>query len=46
LRTVVATVAQRRAPEAVNDAAAHASQSYFEMLNVVPLVTLVPKEEE
>jgi NAD(P)-dependent dehydrogenase (short-subunit alcohol dehydrogenase family) len=46
LRTVVATVTQRQAPEALNDAAAYASQSYFEMLNVVPLVTLVPKEEE
>jgi NAD(P)-dependent dehydrogenase (short-subunit alcohol dehydrogenase family) len=46
LRTIVATAAQRQAPQAVNDAVAHAAQSYLEMLDILPLVTLVPKEEK
>ena len=46
LRTVVATVAQRQAPQAVNDAVTHATQSYLEMLDVLPLVTFVPKGEK
>jgi len=46
LRTVVATVAQRPSPQAVNDAVAHATQSYLEMLDVLPLVTFVPKGEK
>jgi NAD(P)-dependent dehydrogenase (short-subunit alcohol dehydrogenase family) len=46
LHTVVATVAQRQAPQAVNDAVTHATQSYLEMLNIVPLVTFVPKGEK
>jgi NAD(P)-dependent dehydrogenase (short-subunit alcohol dehydrogenase family) len=46
LRTIVATDARRQAPQAVNDAAAHAAQSYLEMLDVLPLVTLVPKKEK
>ncbi len=46
LRTVVATTAQRQAPEAVNEAVAHASRSYLEMLGVLPLVTLAPKTED
>ena len=46
LRTVVATIAQRQAPEAVNDAVTQATQSYLEMLNILPLVTFVPKGEK
>jgi len=46
LRTVVATVAQRQAPQAVNDAVTHATQSYLEMLDILPLVTFVPKGEK
>src|SRR5260221_90497 len=46
LRTVVATVVQRQAPQAVNDAVTHATQSYLEMLNILPLVTFVPKVEK
>src|SRR6266436_4908946 len=46
LRTAVATVAQRQAPQAVNDAVTHATQSYLEMLDVLPLVTFVPKGEK
>src|SRR5260221_10258946 len=39
LRTVVATVVQRQAPQALNDAATHAMQSFLEALNI-PLATL------
>jgi NAD(P)-dependent dehydrogenase (short-subunit alcohol dehydrogenase family) len=46
LRTVVATVAQRRAPQEVNDAVTHATQSYLEMLDILPLVTIVPKGDK
>jgi NAD(P)-dependent dehydrogenase (short-subunit alcohol dehydrogenase family) len=46
LRTVVATVAQRQAPQAVNDAVTQATQSYLEMLDILPLVTFVPKGEK
>ena len=43
LRTVVATAAQHQAPQEVNGAATHATQSYLQMLGILPLVTLVPK---
>ena len=43
LRTVVATAAQRRAPEAVNDAIAQATQSFTQTLHL-PVVTLERKE--
>ncbi len=43
LRTVVATAAQRRAPEAVNDAIAQATQSFIQTLHL-PVVTLKRKE--
>jgi NAD(P)-dependent dehydrogenase (short-subunit alcohol dehydrogenase family) len=43
LRTVVATAAQRRAPEAVNDAIARATQSFIQTLHL-PVVTLKRKE--
>jgi len=46
LHTVVATVAQRQAPQAVNDTVTQATQSYLEMLDIVPLVTFVPKGEK
>jgi NAD(P)-dependent dehydrogenase (short-subunit alcohol dehydrogenase family) len=46
LRTVVATEAQRQAPQAVNDAVEHAAHSYLEMLDVLPLVTFEPKGEK
>ena len=39
LHTVVATVAQRQAPQALNDAASQAMQSFLEALNI-PLATL------
>src|SRR5258708_38484209 len=45
LRTVVATVAQRQAPQALNDAATHAMQSFLEALNI-PLATLAIKGEK
>src|SRR2546425_8776688 len=45
LHTVVATVAQRQAPQAVNDAATHAMQSFLEALNI-PLATLAIKGEK
>lgn len=44
LHTVVAPVAQRRAPEAVNDAASQATRSFFEALDL-PLATLAPTRE-
>ena len=44
LHTVVAPVAQRQAPQAVNDAATQATQSFFQAL-ALPLVTIVPQEE-
>src|SRR5260221_10791668 len=43
LHTVVATAAQREAPEAVNDAAAQATQSFIQTLHL-PVVTLERKE--
>ncbi len=46
LRTVVATTAQRQAPQTVNDTSERASQSYLDMLNVAHLVTLAPKGKE
>src|SRR5216684_3702642 len=45
LRTVVATVVQRQAPQALNDAAAHAMQAFLEALNI-PLATLAIKGEK
>lgn len=46
LRTVVATVVQRQAPQALNDAATHAMHSFLEALNI-PLATLaLPGEQE
>src|SRR5437588_1455947 len=45
LRTVVAPVAQRRAPQALNDAATQAKQSFFEALNI-PAATLAIKGEK
>jgi len=46
LHTVVAPVAQRQAPQAVNDAVTQATRSYLEMLDISPLVTFVPKGEK
>jgi NAD(P)-dependent dehydrogenase (short-subunit alcohol dehydrogenase family) len=45
LRTVVATAAQRQAPEAVNDVVAQATESFFRTLRL-PRVTLERKEEQ
>jgi NAD(P)-dependent dehydrogenase (short-subunit alcohol dehydrogenase family) len=45
LRTVVATVVQRQAPQALNDAASHSMQSFLEALNI-PLATLAIKGEK
>jgi NAD(P)-dependent dehydrogenase (short-subunit alcohol dehydrogenase family) len=45
LRTVVATVAQRQAPQALNSAATHAMQSFQEALNI-PAATLAIKGEK
>lgn len=44
LHTVVAPVAQRGAPEAVNDAATQATRSFFEALDL-PRATLAPARE-
>jgi NAD(P)-dependent dehydrogenase (short-subunit alcohol dehydrogenase family) len=44
LHTVVAPVAQREAPQAVNDAVAPATYSFFQRLHL-PLATIMPKEE-
>jgi NAD(P)-dependent dehydrogenase (short-subunit alcohol dehydrogenase family) len=45
LRTVVAPVAQRQAPQAINDAVTQATRSFFETLDL-PLATLAPKGEK
>jgi len=45
LHTVVAPVAQRQAPQAINDAVAQATRSFFEALDL-PLATLAPKREK
>jgi NAD(P)-dependent dehydrogenase (short-subunit alcohol dehydrogenase family) len=45
LRTVVATVAQRQAPQAINDAVTQATRSFFETLDL-PLATLAIKGEK
>src|SRR5256714_8799494 len=45
LRTIVATVAQRQAPQAINDAVTQATRSFFETL-ALPLATLAPKGEK
>ena len=45
LHTVVATVAQRQAPQAINDAVTQATRSFFERL-ALPLATFAPKGEK
>jgi NAD(P)-dependent dehydrogenase (short-subunit alcohol dehydrogenase family) len=45
LHTVVAPVAQRQAPQAINDAVTQATQSFFEALDI-PQVTLAPRGEK
>ena len=45
LRTVVATVAQQQAPQALNEAATQATRSFFETLDL-PLATHAPKGEK
>ncbi|HET8853050.1 MAG TPA: SDR family NAD(P)-dependent oxidoreductase, partial [Ktedonobacteraceae bacterium] len=45
LHTVVATVAQRQAPQAINDAVTQATRSFFETLDL-PLATLASKGEK
>ncbi len=45
LHTVVATVAQRQAPQAINDAVTQATRSFFETLDF-PLATLAAKGEK
>ncbi len=45
LHTVVAPVAQRQAPQAINDAVTQATRSFFETLDL-PLATLAPKGEK
>ena len=44
LHTVVAPVAQREAPQAVNEAAEHATHSFFQRLNI-PLASIMPMDE-
>ncbi len=46
LRTVVATVAQRQAPQALNDAATHAMQSFLEALNIPAAALALQGEKE
>jgi NAD(P)-dependent dehydrogenase (short-subunit alcohol dehydrogenase family) len=43
LHTVVAPVAQRQAPQAINDAVTQATRSFFETLDL-PLATLAPEK--
>lgn len=45
LHTVVAPVAQRQAPQAINDAVTQATRSFFETLHL-PVATLAPKREK
>ncbi len=45
LRTVVASVAQRQAPQAANDAIAQATQSFFETLRLPPATFASPAEK-
>jgi NAD(P)-dependent dehydrogenase (short-subunit alcohol dehydrogenase family) len=45
LHTVVAPVAQRQAPQAINDAVTQATRSFFETLDL-PLATLAPRGEK
>ncbi len=45
LHTVVAPVAQRQAPQAINDAVTQATRSFFEALDL-PLATLAPRREK
>jgi NAD(P)-dependent dehydrogenase (short-subunit alcohol dehydrogenase family) len=45
LHTVVAPVAQRAAPQAINDAVTQATRSFFEALDL-PLATLAPQGEK
>lgn len=45
LHTVVAPVAQRQAPQAINDAVTQATQSFFQALDL-PLATLAPQREQ
>lgn len=45
LHTVVAPVAQRQAPQAINDAVTQATRSFFKALDL-PLATLTPKSEK
>ncbi len=46
LRTVVATVAQRQAPQALNDAAAQAMHSFLEALHLPAATLAFPGEQE
>src|SRR5258707_9643352 len=46
LRTVVATVAQRQAPQALNDAAAQAMHSFLEALHLHAATLAFPGEQE
>ncbi len=45
LRTVVTTVAQRQAPQALNNAATQAMQSYLEAFHI-PVAALAPQAEK
>jgi hypothetical protein len=44
LHTVVAPVAQREAPQAVNDFVAQATRSFFQKVDL-PLASIMPNEE-
>jgi NAD(P)-dependent dehydrogenase (short-subunit alcohol dehydrogenase family) len=46
LRTVVATVAQRQAPQALNDAATQAMHSFLEALNIPGAALALQGEQE
>ncbi len=46
LRTVVATVAQRQAPQALNDTATQAMQSFLEALNIPAAALALQGEKE
>ena len=46
LRTVVATVVQRQAPQALNEASSHATHSFLEALHIPGAALALPGEQE
>ena len=46
LRTVVATLVQRQAPQALNEASSHAMHSFLEALHIPGAALALPGEQE